>query len=60
MKTRVYSIHKAKNVFAVVFQITCFSVCKNIIVYLVYVFFFLKADKWATGLELKKKVLCVV
>ena len=51
VKTRVYSIHKKKNVFGIIFQITCFSVWKNIIVYLVClcvcvcVFFFFFKDE---------------
>ena len=42
MKIRIYSIYKAKNVFGVIFQITCFNLWKNIIVCLVCMFFFLK------------------
>ena len=44
MKTRVYNIHKVKNVFGSMFQITCFSMWKNIniILQLKYVLEFVK------------------
>ena len=62
MKTRTYGIHKAKkcvwyhilnNIFQYVRKHNCmFGVCVCV--------FFLKVDKWAPWLELKKEVLCVV
>ena len=63
MKTRTYGIHKAKkcvwyhvlnNMFQYVRKHNCmFDMC-------VFFFFFLKVDKWAPWLDLKKKVLCVI
>ena len=42
VETCVYSIHKVKNVFGTIIQITCFSIWKNIIVCLVCVCSILK------------------
>ena len=64
MKTRTYGIHKAKkcvwyhvlnNMFQYVRKHNCmFDMCVCVF------FFFLKVDKWAPWLDLKKEVLCVV
>ena len=62
MKTCIYSIHKAKNAFDTMFQITCVNVWKNIIVCLVCVcvcvcvFFFFKLTSEPLSWNWKKKL----